>query len=453
MSSRKEILDTFVDRLVLIFPELVAVYEFNKELTLFDKILKCRKGLVVIVPEEDYSLENLLLVDLVYDKIQDEFGWVEAVKLANSFSRSYIRTKSNLWHINIKNNHCLLPEDQINLKNTRRLIYGTDIVPIIPFPHNEEEIKQINIGFSRGDALKIKDKFSKYFPLANPDCCWMRFDFSVNHSIIHIIHHYLTRIRNGIQPEKHVHIYGRYGGSGKTQLSYSLMKKCKELSLPFLYRTEFWKGSDGKYIDDDFNPDNSAESVADWVVEKSPGNNFVLFLDEVNIDLDLVRKKLSEKYSNEKVNFLIISAGKDLPPYVDENFDVFDISKEYTFTESQYQELINHLLQLSNIPEDVFSKDILDYIVKHTRLWNLSSIRNTPTSVILTCSMALAETLYQSGKENIQVNRETAEKWSFLGTSPWFQKYNELHDVHAEYLIFNGKEYEDVDKYYHHPLP
>ena len=111
MSSREEVLRSFIEKLAVIFPELIAVYEFKKEIALFDSIIQNRKGLVVIVTEEDYSLENLILVDLVYDKIQDEFGWKEGVFLANSFSRSYIRTKHNLWYINIKNNHCLLPEE------------------------------------------------------------------------------------------------------------------------------------------------------------------------------------------------------------------------------------------------------------------------------------------------------------------------------------------------------
>ncbi len=454
MSSREEVLKSFIEKLEVIFPELIAVYEFKKEIALFDCIIQNRKGLVVIVTEEDYSLENLILVDLVYDKIQDEFGWEDGVRLANSFSRSYIRTKNNLWFINIKNNHCLLPEDQINLKNTRKLIYGTDVIPTIPFPHNETEIKQINIGFSRADALKIKDKYQQYAPLVDPDCCWMRFDFTISHSLVQILNPLLRRMKDGIQPEKNVHIYGRFGGSGKTQISYSLMKKCKELALPFIYRTEFWKGEDGKYLTVDSNPENSIETVTQWIVDKSPSKQLVIFTDEVDVDLKMLKEKLKLKYPKEDVNYFVISAGKDIPSYVDDSFDIYDITKEYTYSESQYRTLIEHLIEISNIPKDVIPKDIINQIIKKTRIWNLSSFRTSPTAVILACSIALDETLqYAAENEKITISKEIAEKWSFLGTSPWYQKYNELHDVHAEYLIFDGKKYVEVDKHYHHPLP
>ena len=454
MSSREEVLRSFIEKLAVIFPELIAVYEFKKEIALFDSIIQNRKGLVVIVTEEDYSLENLILVDLVYDKIQDEFGWKEGVFLANSFSRSYIRTKHNLWYINIKNNHCLLPEDQINLKNTRKLIYGIDILPTLPFPHNETEIKKINIGFSRLDALEIKEKYQQYTPLVDPECCWMRFDFTINHSLIQILSPTLRRIKDGIKPEKNAHIYGRFGGSGKTQISYLLMKKCKELKIPFIYRTEFWKGEDGKYLTEEFNSENSSEKVTQWIVDETPSHQLIIFLDEVDVDLKLLREKLKLKYPKEDINFLVISSGKDIPSYVDDSFEVYDITKEYTYSESQYKTLIEHLIKISNLPENVFSKEIINQIIKKTRIWNLSSFRTSPTAVILACSLALDETLkYAEVNEKIVISKETAEKWSLLGTSPWFQKYNESHDVHAEYLIFDGKKYVATDKHYHHPLP
>ena len=454
MSSREQVLKAFVKKLVVVVPELIAVYEFQKEITKFDKILQGRKGLVLIIPEEDYSLENLLLIDLIYDKIQDEYGWEEGVRLANSFSRSYIRTKSNLWHINIKNNHCLLPEDQINLKNSRNLVYGEDVLPTIPFLHNEVEILQINIGFTRRDAMEVFNKFPKYAPLINPDCCWMRFDFTIEHSLLQILTPYLEDFKQGRPPDNHVHIYGRMGGSGKTQISYSLMKKCKELSLPFIYRSEFWKGENGKYLEVEFNPDNSAEEVAKWIVDKSTSKQCVIFLDEVDVNLEIIKKNMKNKYDKEDVTIFVVSLGKDIPPYA-KNFEIYDISKEYTYSETQYKALISKLLETSNLPEEMFSKGIIDSIVAKTRLWNLSSVRTTPTSIILTCSIALAETLKKSSDKNglIVIDKETVEKWAFLGTSPWYQKYNEVHDVHAEFLVFDGEKYVDVDEHYLHPLP
>ncbi|MHA1198274.1 MAG: hypothetical protein ACTSQF_02885 [Candidatus Heimdallarchaeaceae archaeon] len=455
MSSREDILKSFIEKLLLIFPELIAVYEFDKEISLFDKILEKRKGLVIILSESDYSLENLLLIDLIYDRQQDEFGWEEGVRLANSFSRSYIRTKNNLWHINIRNNHCLLPEDQINLKNTRRLIYGSDVIPTIPFLHNEEEILRINIGFTREDALDIFNKYYQYSPLVNPDSCWMRHDFVVNHSLVQILDQTLTQMKEGIQPEKNVHIYGRYGGSGKTQICYSLMKKCKDLSLPFIYRTEFWKGEDGKYLEVEYNPKNSAESVAEWIVENSPSNQFVLFVDEIDVDIQILKQKMISKYPTRRIYIFIISGGKEISSFVDESFDVYDIVKEFPFNESQLKELVTKLLEKSNVNEEIFPESIVNRIVSKTKLWNFSSIRTTPTAVILACSLSLAESIKVAieNEEKISVRKEIADKWSLLGTSPWYQKYNELHDVHAEYLIFDGKRYVDVDKHYHHPLP
>ena len=110
MNDRSKVLETFISKLLTVIPRTVSIYEFTKELAQFDKWLINKKGLVVIIEDEDYSLENLLLIDLIYDTIQDEFGWREGTAFASSFSRGYIRTRNNLWHINIQSSHCLLPE-------------------------------------------------------------------------------------------------------------------------------------------------------------------------------------------------------------------------------------------------------------------------------------------------------------------------------------------------------
>ena len=171
--------------------------------------------------------------------------------------------------------------------------------------------------------------------------------------------------------------------------------------------------------------------------------------------VELLKKKLKEKYPNKETNFLIISGGKELPDFVDETFDIYDITKEYTFTETQLKELAVNLKERSKVNDEIFPNEIVDLIVSKTRLWNQSSIRTTPTSMILACSLSLAESikLAEESKEKITISKKTAEKWSLLGTSPWYQKYNELHDVHAEFLVFNGKKYVDVDRHYQHPLP
>ncbi len=75
--------------------------------------------------------------------------------------------------------------------------------------------------------------------------------------------------------------------------------------------------------------------------------------------------------------------------------------------------------------------------------------------MILAASLTLIESLKNSKEDvrKLKILPETAEKWAFLGTSPWYQKYGDIHDVHAEHLIFNGKEYLESDKHYKHDLP
>ena len=87
MNDREKIYETFIDKLKTIIPNIISIYEFTKEIALFDKWLKDKTGLVIVVEKNDYSLENLLLIDLVYDKIQDDFGWEYGTKLASSFSK------------------------------------------------------------------------------------------------------------------------------------------------------------------------------------------------------------------------------------------------------------------------------------------------------------------------------------------------------------------------------
>ena len=241
MNYSKEIINFFLHKLTETLPNILAVYMFEKEIALFDKFLQGKEGLVIILSEDDYSLENLLLIDLIYDKVQDELGWEEGVRFVSSFSRSYIRTEQNLWHINIQNNHCLLPEDMINLRNTGVRLYGDDSLGKIVFPHKNEEILKISIGLTKQEALEIASEFSEYHPLIDPHVGWVRFDFVIDHPILNIIKDSIDDFKEFKKPRNHIHIYGRYGGSGKTQIIYSLMKICKQNNLPFIYRTEFWK--------------------------------------------------------------------------------------------------------------------------------------------------------------------------------------------------------------------
>ena len=395
------------------------------------------------------------MIDLIYDAIQDEFGWESGVKFATSFSRGYIRTGNNLWYINIQNPRCLIPEDMINLQKTGKKIYGKDVLKTNPFPHDEEEILKINIGLSKKEAEEIASSHPQYLPLVDPHTCWTRFDFCIEHSVFQILKPSLLRFKEKIQPKKHVHIYGRYGGSGKTQILYSFMKECKKLSIPFIYRTEFWKDENGKYIEQDYNPENDSERVTEWVVTNALSSYFVLFLDEVDINLSHLIENLREKFSGEDPLVFIFSAAKEISPFIDENFEIYDIVKEYPFTESLYRQLLEKLLEISHVDNSIFIRESMDIIVKKTRLWNHSSFRRTPSTVILAASLSFIESikLAEQNNQSVIVLPEIAEKWALLASSPWFEQHADLHDVHAEYLIYDGNQYVDVEKHYHLPLP
>ncbi|NPD87434.1 MAG: hypothetical protein HGN29_01840 [Asgard group archaeon] len=455
MNNSDKLFEAFIEMLKTIIPNVISVYEFSKEIALFDKWMKDKTGLVIVLEKDDYSIENLILIDLVYDKIQDEFGWELGTAFASSFSRGYIRTKDNLWHINIQNSHCLLPEDMLNLKNTRKLLFGKDIIPKIKFPHQEKEMLNINIGLLREEADKIAKKYPQHQPLINPECCIARHDFTVNHSIVKLLEHNLVKIKDNILPEKNVHLYGRYWGSGKTQIMYSLMKKCKELEIPFVYRSEFWKDEEGQYKKIDHNPENNPDAVSFWVVKNTPSASFVLLLDEIDVDIEILKSELKERFPDYDLMFYIISGGKEISDFTKEDFDVYDIVKEYPLSESQYKEILWKLIEESNLDRIVFPNEIIEIIIRKTQLWNHSSLRKTPTSAILTATLALIESIRitEETKVPLTILPDTAKKWALLGTSPWYQKYGDIHDVHAEYLIFDGKEYRDVDKHYHHPLP
>jgi len=455
MNERERLLKTFIEKLTTIIPNVNSVYEFSKNIALFDKWLEGKKGLVIILEKADYSLENLLLVDLIYDKIQDEYGWSFGTAFASSFSRGYIRTKDNLWHINQQNSHCLLPEDMINLRKTRKLLYGEDIIPKIKFSHNEKEILNINVGFSREEADEIAKDNSQYLPLIDPECCFARQDFVVDHSMVKILEANLTKIKDNVLPENNVLLYGRYWGSGKTQIMYSLMKKCKELEIPFVYRSEFWKDEKGKYKELKHNPENNPDEVSKWVAQNTPSACFVLFLDEVDLDVELLKLKLKDRFSDYDSLFYIIAGAKEISAFAKEEFDIYDIVKEYPFSETLYKQILHQLIEKSNLDKIIFPDEIIELIAKKTQLWNHSSIRKTPSAVILTATLALLESIKVAEEAQVPpvVLPQTAEKWAMLSTSPWYQRHGDIHDVHAEYLIFDGKEFTNVDKNYHHPLP
>ncbi len=455
MKFREEALQSFIEKLLLVAPDTISVYSFTRDISQFDNLLKDKNGLVIILEGRDFSDQNFILIDLIYDSIQDEFGWEGGLELATSFSRNYVRTKANLWHINVQNPQCLLPEDQLNLRETGVLVYGKDIIEEMSFPHNKEEILKISIGLTRKEAKDIANRYKKYQPLIDPECCWQRHNFTINHSIVGILRGEFEKVVNGIQPEKFAHIYGRYGGSGKTQIIYSLMKLCKELKLPFVYRSEFWKDKNGLYKDIETNPENVSEEVAYWLIKNISTPKVVIFLDEVDVELSLLEKKMEEKFTEARISYLIISGGKDIPSFTKNRFDLFDISKEYPFSGDQYYELIENLLHLSNIDEGLFPRKLIKILVEKTRLWNLHISRRTPTSVILAASLSFIEAMKiaELRKQPITVTRELVEKWSMLSTSPWYQKYGDIHDVHAEYLVFDGKDYTETDQHYKHTLP
>ncbi len=455
MKFREEVLQSFIKKLLLVAPVTISVYSFERRISQFDKLLKDKMGLVIILEERDFSVQNFMLIDLIYDSIQDEFGWDGGLELATSFSRNYIRTKTNLWHINVQNPQCLLPEDQLNLIETGVLVYGKDIIEEISFPHNKEEILKIDIGLTREEAKDIANRHKKYEPLINPECCWQRYNFTINHSIVDILRGEFEKVANFAKPEKFAHIYGRYGGSGKTQIIYSLMKLCKKLKLPFIYRSEFWKDENGLYKEIETNPENEPDEVANWLLKNLSTPRVVIFLDEVDVNLSLFEKKMGRMFAEAKYSYLIISGSKDIPSFTRRKFDLFDISKEYPFSGNQYYELIKHLLHQSNIDEDLFPRKLIKTLIEKTKLWNSSISRKTPTSVILTVSLSFIEAIKiaEIGKKPIKVTRELVEKWSLLSTSPWYQKYGDIHDVHAEYLVFDGKDYTEIDKHYKYPLP
>ena len=454
MSIKAEIVQAFIDKLLMIIHKPVAIYTFTRKISNFDKWLKDKEGLVIILDKSDFTHENFIFIDLIYDKIQDEFGWQGGVQFANLFSRGYIRTLANLWHINMQNPKCLLPEDQLNLLENGKLVYGEDILKSAKFPHNKREILEINVGLTRREAENIALEFSKFQPLIKPETCWNRHDFTIKHSVSSIIEEDIIKIHKDIKTNTFAYIYGRQGGSGKTQIMYSLISKSKELNLPFIYRSEFWKDESGKYMENESNPENEPKRVVDWLIEKIKWEKFVLFLDEVNFDYYYFEKQLSNKFPNSNLLYHIIEGGKDYPKNSVEKFEIFDISKEYSFADSELIEIISSLVEQSSL-RDILNRDVIEYIAKKTQLWNISTIRKTPTAVVLTANLALIDAIKYSMTNNseILITKELIEKWGLLGTSPWYQKYGEIHDVHAEYFVFDGKEYTEIDRHYKHYLP
>ncbi|MBY9000602.1 MAG: hypothetical protein KGD64_06795, partial [Candidatus Heimdallarchaeota archaeon] len=75
MTFRKEVLQNFIDKLLSVVPGTVAVYSFKRHISRYDKWLKDKAGLVIIIDEMDNFQRNFMLIDLIYDSIQDEFGW------------------------------------------------------------------------------------------------------------------------------------------------------------------------------------------------------------------------------------------------------------------------------------------------------------------------------------------------------------------------------------------
>ncbi|UJG41644.1 MAG: hypothetical protein K9W45_04055 [Candidatus Heimdallarchaeum aukensis] len=443
-----------VDELVRTYNNnLTAIYSFKREISRFNTILKDREGLVLIFNDK-VKEKKLRKIDYIYDKIQDQFGWPDGVKIANSFSRGYIIKESDLWKINLFNPRFLLPEDMINLNKTKELLYGEDIIEKKPLPYDEEKLLSFHLGLTREEAKNIAKKYNNFLPLVDPSICWARHKFTIKHKITRKIEREFNKLLKGKKPKKYVHIYGRYGGSGKTQIVYSLIKECKRKNLPFIYRTEFWKDEEGNYVDEEEIEANKAENVSKWVAEKMKFDKTVIFIDEVDIDLKLL-DKLLEQQSKFELNYYVISAAKELPEFLDARFTVFDISTKYQFSKKNYRELLNKLIDLSKISKDIYPDKSRKTIVKNTKFWNHSSFRRSPTAITLAASLSLCEAIkrYEETNKIIFVHPEIAKKWSILATSPLFQQYDEIHDVHSEFFIYDGEKYTEVDPFYNHHLP
>ncbi|MHA1867015.1 MAG: ATP-binding protein [Candidatus Heimdallarchaeaceae archaeon] len=431
---------------------LIAIYSFKREISRFNTILKDKEGLVLIFDDKVKNRE-LRKIDSIYDKIQDQFGWPDGVKIAHSFSRGYLIKETDLWKINLSEPKYLLPEDMINLINTKKLLYGEDVIEQNPLPYEKEKLLSFHLGLTREEAKKIAQKYDNFLPLVDPSICWARHKFTIKHKVTKIIEKEFNRLLKGKKPKKFIHIYGRYGGSGKTQIIYSLIKECKKRKLPFIYRTEFWKDEEGKYVDKEVEA-NKAENVSKWIANKLKLNKTIIFLDEVDIDLKLLDTLLAQQ-SKSELNYFIVSGAKELPEFLNDSFNIFDISTKYQLSKKDYRKILNKLIELSKIPDKIFPNESRKIIVNHTRFWNHLSFRRSPAAVILATSLSLCEAIkkYEKTNKEILVHPQIARKWSIFATSPLFQQYDETHDVHAEFFIYDGEKYKDIDPFYNHPLP
>ncbi len=405
---------------------------------------KMRLGSVIIVNSLNDSVGNA--IDTFYDTLQDELGWELGVRLVNQPSRAYYMLPHEITKIDPYNERYFLPSDQKMFFSPEKcmLIWGTDIRP--PTPVSTEEnfpVEHQKLSITREKLEHLQKIHTQYAYLLNPDLCWSRPPTFIGFSKVQKISQ--NMIKKFIETEKNpqlpfIWIYGRYWGSGKTLNLINLMRFCSKRSIPFLYRTEFWRNV---HSEQDYQKLNSENAVFEWIHEKTAQYSItqkcIVFLDECDPPFS--------KLTTLKEQFFIIEGAKELPPKEHRyNFTIFDISKDFQLTPDEIAEILRWHINNANL-QAFFPEKVVKIIANTVKVHGIWEQRRTAAIALRALTYSFADAVTKNSQRPY-VNQITALKWATLADSYWLEKWPKIHDVHPEYLIFDGNTIVDMDKEY-----
>jgi len=375
------------------------------------------------------------------NKVQDQLYFPN-----NILPPPILQTPNQVMDFNPYDEFSLTPNEREGLLSARKLVYGKDVLADVKL---DGELKSFKPKLGPKDILKLKNKYPAHTPLLDPWVCWeRRHEHVPRGNASSELERALETYAERGETESHYFLYGRWFGSGKTALIYWLIKVAKSLNLPFIYRSEFWKDEEGSYKENDGGI-NDADAVAAWVKENIPveAERCIIFLDEVDFD-----------YQEEFNNYMIITAAKEIPEYAKDQsnkFKTLDLMVDYPFTAEETVHLITSLMNEET--RDIFPQKLIRFIAEEHHKWRFPHDIKNPAVAVRVATYALGSALTRAREketeEKIKVSQEDIHYWLQIADSPYLEHYPEVHDVHAEYLVFDGEDYVSVDPFNPGPVP
>ncbi len=197
-------------------------------------------------------------------------------------------------------------------------------------------------------------------------------------------------LQNGDSKPKHLYLYSRHGGAGKSHTQNRMKEYCSKKNIPFIELGE-----------EDWHDGDISENLP-YLMKLISADKVIAFL-ECDNPYELYNKLFEVK------GVFIIGSGHNPDEELRElikNFEVLDLEREYPLSKSQLLDLLRKTMKKVNISK----KDIIE----DEALKEISKSLDSPGDVLNALGICLAIYAYKVKiGEEYKITVEDARQWSY----------------------------------------